>query len=144
MADFCENKIRYLEMIQAVVTRMESNSFFLKGGTVTLVAGVFALSSTENKALVYIVFPLIISLWLLDSYYLSLQRKYRTLFDYVRMDESASIDFDLDYRKADVWEESYKSRSSFLWCLTSRTELTFYAMIMLIVLLLVSLSGPIK
>ena len=38
---FMENieiKIRHLEMIQAVITRMASNSFMLKGWAVTLIA----------------------------------------------------------------------------------------------------------
>jgi hypothetical protein len=48
MEEIKESKIRYLEMIQNVVTRMASCSFSLKGWAVTLVAGILALSSKDS------------------------------------------------------------------------------------------------
>jgi len=43
--------IKYLEMIQKIIQKMATNSFSLKGWTVTLVAGIFALASKySNKA----------------------------------------------------------------------------------------------
>lgn len=138
MSDFSEGKIRYLEMIQGVVTRMESNSFFLKGGTVTLAAGVLALSSAGiHKKYVFIAFVAIVVFWVLDSYYLSLQRKYRRLFNYIRVEESAQIDFDMNYHKADRWTMG-EQRTSFLWCWLSLTEWPFYAVIAAIVSILLS------
>jgi hypothetical protein len=138
MAEFSDNKIRYLEMIQGVVTRMESSSFFLKGGTVTLTAGVLALSSTGlHRMFVSIAFMAIVVFWGLDSYYLSLERRFRRLFDYIRIDQSAPIDFNLDYHKADVWKEG-KEQASFFRCLISRTEWPFYAVMTAIVLILLS------
>jgi hypothetical protein len=44
--EFNENTVRYLEMIQTVVTRMGTNAFSIKTLTVTLVAGILALTST--------------------------------------------------------------------------------------------------
>jgi hypothetical protein len=38
-------QIAHLQMIQAVITRMGSNSFLLKGWSVTLVAALFALAA---------------------------------------------------------------------------------------------------
>lgn len=38
-----ESKIKHLEMIQGIINRMASNSFYLKGWAVTLVAGIFAI-----------------------------------------------------------------------------------------------------
>ena len=46
-----ENKLKHLEMIQGIINRMASNSFALKGWSVTLVAGIFALSSKDAKKL---------------------------------------------------------------------------------------------
>ena len=37
------NKIQHLQMILGIINRMASNSFALKGWTVTLVVGVYAL-----------------------------------------------------------------------------------------------------
>ena len=50
-----DNKVNHLEMIQGVISRMASNSFALKGWAVTLVAGIFALSSKDADKLYFLV-----------------------------------------------------------------------------------------
>jgi len=46
---------KHLEMILRVVERMSTNSFLLKGWTVTLVSALFALSARDaNVAFVYL------------------------------------------------------------------------------------------
>ncbi|RKD71388.1 hypothetical protein ATL39_2785 [Sinobaca qinghaiensis] len=81
-----EQKIRNLEMIQTVILRMSSNCFALKGWTVALVAGVLALygSNDITHQSIIIIFVPIIIFWMLDSYYLQLERKYRVLFEIVK------------------------------------------------------------
>lgn len=49
MKEYSETKIRYLEMIQNIISRMASNSFALKGWAVSLIAGIFALSNKEAE-----------------------------------------------------------------------------------------------
>ena len=44
-----QNKIKHLEMIEAVIERMAKNSFQLKGWAMTLVAAVGALASQKKK-----------------------------------------------------------------------------------------------
>ena len=44
-------KLKHLEFIQGIITRMANNSFMLKGWAVTLVAGIFALSSKDSDQL---------------------------------------------------------------------------------------------
>lgn len=51
-----DNKVNHLEMIQGVISRMASNSFALKGWAVTLVAGIFALSSKDADKLYFLVY----------------------------------------------------------------------------------------
>lgn len=83
-------------MIQAVISRMASNSFYLKGWTVTLVAGLTALSARDaNKLFFLIAFPPLLAFWLLDAYFLGLERSYRDLYNAVRKVDEAAIDFDL-------------------------------------------------
>ena len=43
-----KNKVEHLELIQKVINRMANNSFLLEGWAVTLVAGIFALSSKDG------------------------------------------------------------------------------------------------
>lgn len=40
-----DNKVKHLEMIQAVINRMAQNSFLLKGWSVVLTAAIFALAA---------------------------------------------------------------------------------------------------
>ena len=73
-----ENKIKHLEMIEKVIERMASNSFILKGWTVTLVTLVFTLMSKEGerKLLLVAAVPDLV-FFFLDGYFLQLERKYR-------------------------------------------------------------------
>lgn len=73
-----EDKIRYLEMIQSVIQRMANNSFLLKGWTVSLIVAIFVLSDkvTDQIYFIFTYIPAIV-FWILDSYYLQLERKYR-------------------------------------------------------------------
>ena len=75
-------KLKHLEFIQDVITRMNKNSFQLKGWTVTLVSALLAIfaSTKNNYFTLAAIFPVII-FWFLDSYYLSQERKFRGLYN---------------------------------------------------------------
>ena len=75
-------EMKHLEFIQNIITRMNTNSFQLKGWTVTLVAALLAVfASTKNDHFVLVaVFPSVV-LWFLDSFYLMQERKFRGLYD---------------------------------------------------------------
>jgi hypothetical protein len=64
---------------------MASNSFLLKGWTVTLAAALLAVGAKEAESR----FPLVglfpaLGFWWLDAYYLRQERLFRTLYDHVR------------------------------------------------------------
>lgn len=77
-----EEKLKHLEFIQNVITRMNSNSFQIKGWAVTIVSALLAIyaSSKNNYFILVGVFPITI-FWLLDAYYLSQERKFRGLYN---------------------------------------------------------------
>lgn len=87
-----ERKIKHLEFIQNVITRMNTNSFLIKGWCVTLVSALFALAaegSNVNYVLIsYIVIP---SFWILDGFYISQERQYRALYDEVRLKDDTDF-----------------------------------------------------
>jgi hypothetical protein len=87
-----EDGRKHLEFIQQVVTRMNSNSFQLKGWSVALVAGLFALAVAEaNKVFAGLaIFPIVI-FWLLDAYYLGMERWFRELYDHLRVMTDAEL-----------------------------------------------------
>jgi len=77
-----EEQIKHLEFIQNVITRMNANSFQIKGWTITIVAALLAIyASTKNEYFVLVsLFPIIV-FWFLDSYYLMQERKFRGLYN---------------------------------------------------------------
>jgi hypothetical protein len=116
-----ENKRKHLEFIQLVITRMNVNSFLLKGWSVTLVAALFAFA-TKDSDISYVIITYISTpiFWLLDAYYLSLERQYRGLYNSVKNKEEKNIDFDMNAKPFD------KGKDSWLSSIFSVTLLFFY------------------
>lgn len=79
------------------VNRMASNLFLLKGWTVTLIAALFALAAKDAKpAYALIAYIPAFMFWLLDAYFLSQERRFRSLYDHVRVLEENQIDFSMN------------------------------------------------
>jgi hypothetical protein len=77
-----EATIKHLEFIQAIIARLSSNSFLLKGWSVTLAAALFALAANDTRPEFAIValFPAL-AFWGLDAYYLRQERLFRELYE---------------------------------------------------------------
>lgn len=91
-----EQKLAYLQMIQTVITRMASNSFLIKGWSVTLVAALFALAAVgTNELFVYLAYFPAFMFWALDAYFLRQERLFRELWDHVR-EVDRNVDFSMD------------------------------------------------
>lgn len=95
--DGMEKKLKHLEFIQQAISRMASNLFLLKGWTVTLIAAIFALAAKESRDSYFLLAYLpTLMFWVLDGYFLSQERRFRSLYHHVtKLDESA-IDFSMD------------------------------------------------
>jgi len=77
-----EPNIKHLEFIQSVITRMNTNSFHIKGWTITIVAALLAIfSSTKNELFILVSLLPVIIFWFLDTYYLTQERKFRGLYN---------------------------------------------------------------
>ncbi|MCH5259208.1 MAG: hypothetical protein J1F18_05605 [Lachnospiraceae bacterium] len=124
------NKIRHLEFVQNIIVRMAKNSFSLKGWAVTLVSGLLMVGSVvgSNILVCLIVLLPIIVFWVLDSYYLLQERRYRALYNKIRDMDENQIDFDLNANQA-----QFKNGNNFMRkCLFSKTELWFYLSLIMI------------
>ena len=92
-----EQKMKHLEFIQNVITRMNSNSFLIKGWAITLVSALFALAANGSNIhyvlISYIVIPVF---WVLDGFYISIERQYRDLYNNVAQKTEEEIDFSMD------------------------------------------------
>ena len=122
-----ENKRKHLEFIQNVITRMNTNSFFIKGWMVTLVSALFALAAKDSDPRYVLVTYLAIPIfWLLDGFYLSQERQYRKLYDAVRAAETT--DFSMNASAyATGWD-------TWLATVFSRTLLVLYVPMIIIAL----------
>jgi len=75
------DKIKHLEFVQAIITRMNTNSFQIKGWNITILSALLAIyASTKNELFIIISLVPTLSFWLLDSYYLMQERKFRGLY----------------------------------------------------------------
>lgn len=92
-----EKKLKHLEFIQAIVNRMANTSFLLKGWSITIIAGLFALGQREDvAAILWLALILTGMFWFLDAYFLWQERLFRELYDHVRMLDESAIDFSMD------------------------------------------------
>ena len=83
--------VRHLDMILTTIDRMANNSFLLKGWSVTLAAGLFALAANDAKPLFAAIAVLPgIAFWGLDAYYLRQERLFRSLYNAVRGSSQAA------------------------------------------------------
>lgn len=132
-----ENVHKHLDMIQGVINRMAANSFMLKGWAVTLLAGVFALSSKENdKSFFLIAYVPIVVFWFLDSFYLQKERLYVSLYNVVRKKKNSEIDYDM---KA-TYKKFNEPKNNYWCCLMSKTEVGFYIPVALLTALVIWLT----
>lgn len=94
-----EKKLKHLEFIQASISRLAGNTFILKGWSITLIAALFALSAKDSDKIYALLayYPILI-FWILDGYFLSVERRFRALYDRVRTMSEVDIDFSMDTR----------------------------------------------
>lgn len=78
---FLESDRHYISLLQDAINRMATNSANCKTWLITLIAAILALQITADdlRGILWIALGLIILFYILDSYYLSLERKFRRL-----------------------------------------------------------------
>lgn len=127
-----EEKIKHLEFIQNIITRMNTNSFQIKGMTVTIVSALLAVYASEKEP-VYIlisIFPLIL-FWFLDAYYLTQERKFRGFYnDLLKGNKSELKTFEM---RPDLYK---KGKYSFWSVLFSKTIWTLYLITTIIIVII--------
>jgi hypothetical protein len=129
-----EAKIKHLEFIQSIITRMGQNSFLVKGWCVTLISAIYALAAKDaSEDYILVTFVSILSFWILDGFFIAVERRYRVLYAEVAKRNCSLTDFDLDASR-------YASGGG-LWIagVFSKTLLVFYPFMMGVALLVMFL-----
>lgn len=122
-------KATYLQMIQSSIDRKSTTSAVFKGFCATIVAGISAISFSEiNKWVLLLAIAPIFCFFILDIYYLQLERRFRALFNMVRTGLH-EVDFDLTPPKA----KTLKCEEASIWyCIKSPSINLFYLPLSLI------------
>ncbi|MCQ2335869.1 MAG: hypothetical protein MJ010_01650 [Paludibacteraceae bacterium] len=97
-----EEKIKHLEFIQNVITRMNTNSFQLKGWMITIVSALLALyANSENVLYIFVAIAPVIIFWCLDAFYLKQEKLYRKLYQEIVNNNNVTL-FDMNASKYEV------------------------------------------
>ena len=126
-----ENKQLHLEFIQNIITRMNTNSFQIKGMTVTIVSAILAVyASTKNVLFVFLALLPTLIFWFLDSYYLQQERKFRAVYNNV-----AGLKNDIEIKSFEMPIHKFtKDEYSYINVLVSKTIVWLYYPILIALL----------
>ncbi|NBJ91379.1 hypothetical protein [Parablautia muri] len=134
-----EKKLKHLEMIVRIIERMEKNSFSLKSWTMTLLVAICALSVNDSEKRFILIAGLpTITFWLLDSFYLYIESKYRILYKIVSKRKESEIDFSMDINNIAL-SKCEMEKIYFIKCLFSFSEILFYLPLIIGIVLIICL-----
>lgn len=127
-----EEKRQHLEFIQNVVNRLSTNSIQLKAITITLTAGLLAVYSTTPKIFLIIVAAVqVLFFWLLDSYYLQQERKFKGIYN-----DASGVTANFQIKDYEMPTDKYiKGKYRFFICVFSLSKLLFFGSVLLILIL---------
>lgn len=138
-----DGKKEYLQMLQEPICRMSTISAIFKGFAAAIVAGISVIPyASINVWVLGLSFLPVIAFSVLDIYYLKLERKFRFLFEQVRLDKH-EIDFSMKLPNDPIEIIRAKART---WdCIKSPSIYLFYPLMIFIlaVVLKLKISGVI-
>ena len=117
-----EKVVKHLEMTQAVINRLGSNSFLVKSWSMTIIIAAMVLITRQEIQNPYFVLVLILpalGFWILDGYFLRQERLFRQIYDEIRV--QPDTDFDMNPMK-----HRDKSKCSWPSAFFSITLVIFY------------------
>lgn len=101
-----------IDLIQSCISRMSSNSFYLKGWLISLLAVIIVIApENANKYIVLLVMLLLtIAFWCLDTFFLRTEKMYRKMYEWVLAKRSLNNrekQYDLNPRRFEKETDSY-------------------------------------
>jgi hypothetical protein len=94
------NKLKHLDYIHNTINRMSTNSFLIKGWSITIVSALFIFSDNKmNERILAIAVLAMMVFWYLNGYFLQQERKFRALYDKVRKLSESQIDFSMSTKE---------------------------------------------
>jgi len=125
-----------LDLIQDVIKRMASNSFEVKKWLIGILTAIIVFKHEEllggNNEMVLVLLLPVLSFWYLDAFFLSTERLYREIYQWVVTHRSKTDNYlyDLNSMKRsydNVPEENFVKDKNNIWRVAfSKTLLPFY------------------
>lgn len=92
-----QDQIKHLEFLQAVVSRLGTNSFLVKGWALTLAGALLAFGAgNASWPVACTALISLLAFWFLDGYFLYQERLFRMLYDDVRRPGNTVEPFTMD------------------------------------------------
>jgi hypothetical protein len=129
-------RLKHLEMLQQIITRMASNSFLVKGWSVTLLSAILVLTAKDKVyAMGWVAVIPVAAFWLLDGFFLRQERLFRKLYDrYRSQSQDTPTDFSMDTSVV------AKNVGSWGRVMVSRTLLIFHGGLVILLGIVLALS----
>lgn len=90
-----QERMKFLEFIQNIISRMNTNSSQMKTMCITITSALFAVyAASQNKQMILIAFIPLFLCCLLDMYYLWQERKFRDFYTEAIKEQNIIQDFD--------------------------------------------------
>ena len=125
-----EEKKQHIGFIQDIITRMNTNSFQIKGWAITIISALFAIyASTKNESFLLICGIPILLFWGLDAFYLWQERLFRCIYENTIKEKSIIKLYEMKIPKRCL----IKRRNKYCSVLFSRTILAFYFTVTLLI-----------
>lgn len=120
-----QERMKFLEFIQNVISRMNANSSQIKTMCITIISALFAVyASSQNKQMILIAFIPLCLCCLLDMYYLWQERKFRDFYTEAIKEQSTIKDFDFS-----SFKNYQKGFLSYMGVFLSHSIWLFYALV---------------
>jgi hypothetical protein len=124
-----DEEMKHLEFIQSIITRMNANSFLLKGWSITITAALLALyAGGQNAAFIVIAIIPMVIFWFLDTYYLQQERQFRGIYNDVAglTGEADKIQVRLFEMPLQKYQKKYNKKYGYWNVFLSKTLSLFY------------------
>ncbi|MEH1127799.1 hypothetical protein [Micromonospora sp. CPCC 206061] len=119
-------RIKHLELIQAIVSRLANHSFLIKGWTLTIAAAFFAvLANRLDWAIALVGLIPLVTFWFLDGVFVRNERRFRDLYNDVRKQGTTVELMAMDLRP-------YAAQNSWAAATFSTTMALFYGALVLV------------
>lgn len=92
--------VKHLEITQAVINRMGSNSFLVKSWSMTIIVAAMVLiakPTMQNSPFILVLILPSIGFWILDGYFLWQERLFRDVYNEIRL--QSDTDFEMNHMK---------------------------------------------